>query len=88
MKTEKKLVNGRNGLRNYQFEEVKKGKIINHYDPNFGHYTEEWKIFFYTKKCLYCNGKFEAKRIDTTFCSQGCQKAHLRLRKRMQLTTQ
>lgn len=81
MKTEKKLVNGKNGLRNYQFEEVKKGKTINHYHPQFGHYTEEYTKFFYTKKCQYCKREFEAKRVDATFCSQNCQKAHMRVRK-------
>lgn len=81
MKTKNKLKQGRNGLRNFQFEEVKKGKVINHYNPDFGHYTEEWTNFFYIKKCLYCSKEFEARRVDTTFCCQGCQKAHMRLRK-------
>ncbi|AKD56978.1 hypothetical protein [Spirosoma radiotolerans] len=86
MKTDKKLVQGKNGLRNYHFEEVKKGKIINHYDPNFGHYTEVWKSFFYKKKCLYCSNEFEGKRLDATFCSQSCQKAHKRLRKNIDIS--
>lgn len=81
MKTDKKLIKGKNGLRNYQFEEVKKGKTINHYNPNLGHYTEEWKNFFYTKKCLYCSKGFESRRVDATFCCQNCQKAHMRVRK-------
>ncbi|MCX6218304.1 hypothetical protein [Spirosoma sp.] len=81
MKTDNKLKHGKNGLRNYSFEEVMKGKVINRYDPDFGHFTEEWTNFFYIKKCLYCSKEFEAKRVDCTFCSQNCQKAHIRLRK-------
>ncbi|GAB3783806.1 hypothetical protein GCM10028818_42290 [Spirosoma horti] len=85
MKTDKKLVPRKNGLLNYYFEEVKKGKTIDHYDPNLGHYKEVWKKFFYTKKCLYCDKEFEARRVDTTYCCQNCQKAHLRIRKLLDL---
>ncbi|AUD05556.1 hypothetical protein CWM47_29160 [Spirosoma pollinicola] len=73
---------GKNGLRNYSFERVKKGKIVYLNDPRMPGAYQEWTNFFYTKKCLYCSKEFEAKRVDTTFCSQNCQKAHLRLRRK------
>lgn len=73
---------GKNGLRNYTFERVRKNKTIPRYDPRFGNWTEEYRGMFYTKKCLYCSKDFEARRVDAAFCSQGCQKAHLRVRRR------
>lgn len=72
----------KSGLRSYQFERVRKNKTITHYDPRFGKWTEEFRGMFYTKKCIFCSVEFEARRVDTAFCSQGCQKAHLRLRKK------
>lgn len=80
MKTDNKIKQGKNGLRNFKFESVQKGKFVYHHDTHFGHYTEKLTNFFYTKKCLYCDREFEGKRVDATFCSQNCQKAHLRLR--------
>lgn len=82
MENKDKIVTGKNGLRNYHFEEVKNGKSIPHYSQQFGSWSEEFYGMFYTKECLYCSKQFEARRVDTAFCSQGCQKAHLRLRKR------
>lgn len=83
MKSDSKNIHeGKNGLRNYAFESVKKDKVTNHYDNEFGHWRELQPGFFYKKKCLYCSKEFEARRVDTTFCCQGCQKAHLRIRKR------
>lgn len=73
---------GKNGLRNYSFERVKKGKIVYLNDPRWPEAYQVWTNFFYTKKCLYCSKEFEGKRVDAAFCCQSCQKAHIRLRKR------
>ncbi|WP_020597121.1 hypothetical protein [Spirosoma panaciterrae] len=75
-----KIVEGKNDLRNYQFEHVKKGKRI--YSQIFPGSYQEFTNFFYTKKCLYCGKEFEGKRVDATFCCQGCQKARMRLRRK------
>ncbi|OJW75209.1 MAG: hypothetical protein BGO59_18125 [Spirosoma sp. 48-14] len=79
MKTNDKIKEGKNGLRNYQFEKVQKGKRI--YSQRWPGSYQEFTNFFYTKKCLFCDKEFEGKRVDATFCCQGCQKAHLRLRR-------
>ena len=71
---------GKNGLRSYQFETVKKDKTISHYERDIGRWTEHHAGMFYTKQCVYCSKEFEARRVDTAFRSQNCQKAHLRLR--------
>ncbi|WP_247236090.1 hypothetical protein [Telluribacter sp. SYSU D00476] len=71
---------GKNGLRNYGFKKVQKDKIIHHYDDY--RYTENLIGLFYTKECQYCRKEYEGKRVDSTFCSPGCQKAHLRQRRR------
>ena len=81
MNNNNKVKEGKNGLRNYGFERVKKGKRVYLNDPRFPGLYQEWTNFFYTKECLYCEKEFESKRVDTSFCSQSCQKAHLRLRK-------
>lgn len=81
MKKNDKIIEGKNGLRNYQYEKVEKGRLV--YMQSKG-YTIEYTNFFYTKKCVYCNAEFEAKRVDTAFCSQSCQKADMRVRKRNQ----
>ena len=33
---------------------------------------------FYSKPCLFCKEEFEARRQETAFCSQRCQKAYQR----------
>ncbi len=76
----KELREGKNGLRNFAFEKVQKDKVIHHYDPRWGSSREHIIGMFYTKKCLFCKKQYEARRIDSTFCSQGCQKAHKRMR--------
>jgi hypothetical protein len=81
MKNNDKIIRGKNGLRNYNFEEVKNGKSKSYYDQHMGYCIEKFHGMFYTKQCLYCSKDFEARRVDTAFCCQGCQKAHLRLRK-------
>lgn len=84
MKKEGKTIDGKNGLRNYQFEKVQKGKTIRYYDSDYrGYVTERFSGMYYTKMCLYCSKGFEAQRVDTSFCSQSCQKAHLRLRRKI-----
>lgn len=78
-----KIEQGKNGLRSYQFESVQKNKQKSYYDDyerKRVHYTVNG--LFYIKKCVYCSGDFGARRVDTAFCCQGCQKAHLRLRKK------
>ena len=83
MKEKNKVIKGKNGLRNYQFESVEKDKSKRIYDSYLnGYVTQTWYGMFYKKKCLYCNKEFEARRVDTAFCCQGCQKADLRLRKK------
>ena len=82
MNQKDKIEIGKNGLRSYQFETVKKNKVISHYEPGIGRWTEHHSGMFYKKECVYCSREFEARRVDTAFCCQGCQKAHLRLRKR------
>jgi|GEM_PF-5105051 len=82
MKKDEKTIQGKNSLRNYQFERVQRSKRITHYHPQFGTYYQIFNNFFYTKQCLYCHKEFEARRVDTAFCSQNCQKANLRLRKK------
>jgi hypothetical protein len=77
------IIEGKNGLRNYGFEKVKKDKVTYHTDPDIGIYTQKYYGMFYTKQCLYCQKSFEARRVDTSFCCQGCQKAHLRQRNRI-----
>lgn len=76
MKNEK-VEHGKNGLRNYSFNTVQKNKIIYHGN----NCTQNISGMFYKKNCLFCKKEFEARRVDTSFCCQGCQKAHLRLRK-------
>ncbi|WP_138993486.1 hypothetical protein [Larkinella sp. C7] len=76
------IIQDKNGLRNYGFEKVQKNKRIHNYDPDYGTSSYTIKGMFYRKKCQYCEKDFEARRVDTAFCCQGCQKAHLRLRKK------
>lgn len=59
--------------RNYDFVSVKKDKV--HYEY-YGKVTDIG--LFYRKECLYCKGNFEARRVDTAFCSHNCQKAYRR----------
>lgn len=80
MSKKNKIVEGKNGLRNYSFEKVQKGKRVTHYEPGIGTYYQEWTNLFYKKKCLFCEKEFEARRVDSAFCCQSCQKASLRLR--------
>lgn len=82
MKKNDKPEQGNNGLRNYQFDRVTKGKREYLIDPRLPGAYRKWDNFFYTKQCLYCRKEFEARRVDTAFCSQNCQKADLRLRKK------
>ncbi|PRY21119.1 hypothetical protein CLV58_1539 [Spirosoma oryzae] len=82
MKKESKVVVSKSGIRNYEFESVKKDKDVSHYDQHFGYWSEHKKGMFYKKSCLYCLKTYEGKRADTAFCCQSCQKAHLRLRRK------
>lgn len=82
MKKDNKVIQSKSGIRNYDFESVKKDKSTPHYDQSFGYWSEHLKGMFYRKTCLYCQKSFEGRRVDTAFCCQGCQKAHLRLRKK------
>ncbi|AEI49676.1 hypothetical protein Runsl_3302 [Runella slithyformis DSM 19594] len=59
--------------RNYNFISVSKDKV--HYE-SYGKVTEIG--MFYRKECLYCKVNFEARRIDTAFCTHNCQKAYRR----------
>lgn len=78
-----KIEQGKNGLRNYGFNTVHKNKEIDRCEYGLGIYTEVTIGMFYKKNCLFCQKEFEARRIDASFCCQGCQKAHLRLRNKV-----
>lgn len=59
--------------RNYKYISVKKN--IKRYDDE---YTYVEIGMFYRKECLYCKVNYEARRVDTAFCSPNCQKAYRR----------
>lgn len=60
--------------RNYDFISVKRNKRC--YDSSYGEYYEVG--MFYQKECSFCKTQFEARRMDTAFCSPNCQKAYKR----------
>ncbi|GAB3710204.1 hypothetical protein GCM10027592_47000 [Spirosoma flavus] len=80
MKNNDKIIEGKNGLRNYNFKSVKREE--RKYNQFFQSTYQGFVSFIYAKQCLYCKKEFEGKRIDATFCCQACQKAHLRTRKK------
>lgn len=51
----------------------------NFYYPYDREYGEYYLVgMFYQKECQFCKVQFEARRMDTAFCSPNCQKAYRR----------